>query len=188
MTKRGLLGRPEADGHETLEPNGPLPEDHRMTPPRESTLEIVARYWLPHEALVAKSALEAFGVPAWVLDETQIRMRWYLANTLGGVKLAVRAEDAYTAREILSGDHAADLSSIEEAALPPHPSEVCERCGLPSIGAPRRRAAGWWQILGAALALSTLSGPAPRFAKEAVSRCAACGHVSDKRRKRAPEA
>jgi len=109
-----------------------------MTPPRESTLEIVARYWLPHEALVAKSALEAFGVPAWVLDETQIRMRWYLANTLGGVKLAVRAEDAYTAREILSGDHAADLSSIEEAALPPHPSEVCERCGLPLVADPRR--------------------------------------------------
>jgi len=100
---------------------------------RQAELEVVGTYRFPHEAQVARGVLEAFGIPAWVIDETQIRLRWYLGNALGGVKVAVRAADASTARELLSGDHSAALESIPETHLPPAPDEVCPRCGSASL-------------------------------------------------------
>ena len=100
---------------------------------RRSELEVVGAYRFPWEASLAKSALEAFGLEAWVLDETQIRLRWYMGAALGGVKLAVRAEDAEAAREILRGDHSADLAAVPEAKLPAAPDELCPRCGADAL-------------------------------------------------------
>ena len=109
---------------------------------RQGDLEIVGTYQFPHEALIAKSALDAFGVSAWVLDESQIRLRWYLSDALGGVKLAVRTADAVAAREILSGDHSSDLEGIPESQLQPAPQDLCRRCGAASFEIARRRAPG----------------------------------------------
>jgi len=47
----------------------------------------------PHEADVAKVLLESREVPAWVLDDLQVRTRWYLSNALGGVEVAVHPDD-----------------------------------------------------------------------------------------------
>ena len=99
----------------------------------ERELEIVGTFRFPHQAALAKTTLGAFGVDAWVLDETQIRMRWFMGLALGGVKVAVRAEDADTAREILAGDHSADLAHVPEANLPPAPDELCRYCGADSL-------------------------------------------------------
>ena len=60
-----------------------------MFPNRQSGLEIVGNFWYIHEAELAKALLQSEGIPAWVLDEHQIRMRWHLAAALGGVKVAV---------------------------------------------------------------------------------------------------
>lgn len=104
-----------------------------MTAETRSELEIVATYRFPHEAALAKTTLGAFGVDAWVLDETQIRLRWYMGLALGGVKLAVRGGDAETAREILAGDHSAELAETPEAKLPPAPDELCPHCGADAL-------------------------------------------------------
>lgn len=105
----------------------------RVTPDRRDELEVVGTYGFPHEASLAKSALEAYGVEAWVLDEKQIRLRWYMGEAAGGVKVAVRRADADTAREILGGDHSADLAAILEARLPPAPDELCPHCGADAL-------------------------------------------------------
>jgi hypothetical protein len=139
-------------------------------------LEIVATYRFPHEASLAKSALEAFGVDAWVLDETQIRLRWYMGAALGGVKLAVRAGDAATAREILDGDHSADLAGIPEAKLPPSPGELCPRCGADALERVKGRTSGdvLRRMLLLVLALF-LGSHAPHDRLTRAWRCRACG-------------
>jgi hypothetical protein len=54
------------------------------------------------EALLAKGFLESAGVESFLIDATTIRMDWLWSNLLGGVKLAVKPEDADTAAQILS--------------------------------------------------------------------------------------
>jgi len=100
---------------------------------RQGELEIVGTYRFPHEAALAKTTLEAYGVEAWVLDEKQIRLRWYMGSAAGGVKLAVRGADADTARELLGGDHSADLAAIPETRLPAAPDELCPHCGADAL-------------------------------------------------------
>jgi len=144
---------------------------------RQGDLEVVGTYRFPHEALVAKSTVEAFGVPAWVLDETQIRFRAYMGDPLGGVKLVVRADDAETAREILAGDHSADLAAVPESHLPPSADELCPRCGRELVWVSRGRMRGVvpeWLLV---LASSLLPGGPARHARRAGGRCSACSQV-----------
>jgi hypothetical protein len=65
-------------------------------------MSVVASYYYPYEAHLARSQLEAGGIEAWVLDEHQVQMRWHLAAALGGVKVAVSPADARAAIELLS--------------------------------------------------------------------------------------
>ncbi|MGH2897778.1 MAG: hypothetical protein ACRDMZ_03830 [Solirubrobacteraceae bacterium] len=148
-----------------------------MKSARQGDLEVVGTYRFPYEAQLAKSAVEAFGVPGWVLDETQIRFRWYFGDALGGVKLAVRTGDAETAREILSGDHSADLAALPESHLPPALDELCPRCGAELVEVARPRGRGtlrqWLLVL---VSWVFAGGPAPHYRRRA-RRCAACGHA-----------
>ena len=54
------------------------------------------------EALLAKGCLESAGIQAYLVDDNMIRMDWFIANLLGGIKLKVRPEDAAAANEILN--------------------------------------------------------------------------------------
>jgi hypothetical protein len=91
--------------------------------------EIVASYTFLYEADLARALLEANGIEARLLDDLQLQQRWYLAQALGGVKVAVLATDAYRARELLAEDHSAELDEEPESQLPAAPSERCPRCG-----------------------------------------------------------
>ncbi len=143
---------------------------------RQGELEIVSTFRFPHEAALAKTTLEAYGVEAWVLDETQIRLRWFMGSALGGVKLAVREADAETAREILGGDHSADLAGIPEAGLPPAPGELCPHCGSDALERVRGRTSGdvLRRMLLLVLALF-LGSHAPDDRLTRAWRCRACG-------------
>jgi hypothetical protein len=83
-----------------------------------------------HEAELVRSALEAFGVPAWVRGN---------GRPDGHSEVFVRARDADSAREILGGDHSAGLAATAEAHLPPAPDELCPRCGSESVDRVVRR-------------------------------------------------
>jgi hypothetical protein len=84
-------------------------------------LAIVGTFRRAYQAEIARSALEAYGLPAWILTES--RVRHYVSRN---VKLAVRAADAELARELLAGDHSADLDAVEFA---PEPGRSCPACG-----------------------------------------------------------
>lgn len=63
-------------------------------------LVTVATFATAHEAAMARGMLEAEGVEVFLADEAMSRI--YLSVVTGGIKLQVRAEDAETARELLS--------------------------------------------------------------------------------------
>ena len=103
-----------------------------MLAERQSGLVIVGRFYYLHEADIARALLESFGIEAWLLDEHQIRQRWFLGGALGGIKLAVAPENGYRARCVLEEDRSGVLDSIDEQALPAHPDECCPRCDSPA--------------------------------------------------------
>lgn len=146
---------------------------------RQGELEVVGTYRFAHEAFLAKSTLEAFEVPAWILDENQIRFRWFMADALGGVKIAVRAGDAEKAKEILAGDHSAALENIPEEGLPPAPEEICPQCGVATLEVSRKHTQGGLGQLGLLLlAWLFTGGPAPHYVTRTTVQCRSCGYHS----------
>src|SRR5690606_2612794 len=86
-----------------------------------SDLAVIATYSFPYEAQLARSKLEAFDIPAFVLDEHTINMQWLYSDALGGVKLAVPRSQIESALALLQEDAAID--NMEE------PSIACGHCG-----------------------------------------------------------
>ena len=76
-------------------------------------LVTVASYWLPYEAHLARSKLEAQGIPAALADEHTIEAQWLFANALGGVKVMVHPLYADAARAILATDFSALVDTPE---------------------------------------------------------------------------
>lgn len=148
-----------------------------MIPERQSGFAIVGNFWHAHEAHLAQMYLESQDVPAWVLDEHQVRMRWDLAAAIGGVKLAVRPEDAERARILLSQDHSADLDGIPEQELSPASDERCPRCGVGTAHEARASklpAVGQWLLALFSLSLGFLV-PGRRVSVR--RSCPACLHT-----------
>jgi hypothetical protein len=89
----------------------------------------VARFAWPADAELAKSALEAAGIEAYLTDDQTVRMDWLAWRALGGIKLRIRQTDWNVAEEILAGIPAADLG--DQPGLPVediHDLERCENC------------------------------------------------------------
>lgn len=86
-----------------------------------SDLVVIATYSFPHEAQLARSKLEAFDIPAFVLDEHTINMQWLYSDALGGVKLAVPNSAVERALELLQEDTA--IEELDESGV------VCSHCG-----------------------------------------------------------
>ncbi len=87
------------------------PEDSPSTEFRN--LVVVRSYWNLLEAELAKGLLEAAGIEAFLFDDNMVRMDWFNANALGGVKLRVDAANAEDASRILE-DQASDGSALDE--------------------------------------------------------------------------
>lgn len=75
----------------------------------KNEIKIIARFTYSSEAQIIKGRLEADGVEAFLKDEYTIDTDPLISNAIGGVKLAVWAEDEDRAREI--------LESIEEYSV-----------------------------------------------------------------------
>lgn len=78
-------------------------------------LVTVASYWLPYEAHLARSKLEAEGIPAALADEHTIEAQWLFSNALGGVKVMVHPLYADAARAILAADFSASVDAMTGA-------------------------------------------------------------------------
>jgi hypothetical protein len=84
----------------------------------------VSRYSFPYEAHIAKSRLDAEGIPAFIADEHTINMQWLYSNALGGVRLQVPEPFAETALNILNEDREKDLVDAVEVDV-----QICPHCG-----------------------------------------------------------
>jgi hypothetical protein len=76
--------------------------DPEQAEPISRKLVTVQRYRDLSEAIVARSFLEASGVPVFLCDENLVRLDWQISNFIGGIRLQVDAQDELEARELLS--------------------------------------------------------------------------------------
>jgi putative signal transducing protein len=91
LSKRGLTqsppeGFPDADQAELVFRN----------------LITVRSYWSLLEAELAKGVLEAAGIECFLFDDNMLRMDWFNANAIGGVKLRVDPPNVDEATRILN--------------------------------------------------------------------------------------
>lgn len=64
----------------------------------------VGTFLTPWQALLARARLEAEGIDVVIADEHLIRMDWFIAGAVGGVKVQVWEEDVERASEILRSE------------------------------------------------------------------------------------
>ena len=106
----------------------------KSTDPEFERLVTVETYSSPWEAQLARACLEAEGIHAVVADEHFFRLYGALTNTLGGVRLQVRAEDSGRAAELLRERRPILYLVTEEDTRPAAPEEVEEPEPLVTIG------------------------------------------------------
>lgn len=105
LTKRGLyVGQ--------LEPDSPTGADDLEF----RDLVTVRSFWNLIEAELAKGALDAAGIESFLFDDNMIRMDWFNANAIGGVKLRVDPQNAESAGRILDECAKAAGNAESEAA------------------------------------------------------------------------
>jgi len=83
-----------------------------------------------HEALLAKGMFDAAGIECFLVDDNMVRLDWLISNILGGVKLAVRAEDLGAATELLTDPMPMGFR-VEGVGLYEQPA--CPGCGLQNV-------------------------------------------------------
>jgi ribosomal protein S27AE len=76
------------------------------------------------EALLAKGRLEAAEIDSCLADENLVRMDWFLANAVGGIKLKVPEEQAAEAFRVLFTD---------KYKVPAEDEPKCPKCGSGNV-------------------------------------------------------
>jgi hypothetical protein len=145
-----------------------LPLSNSATPQdvlEQRQLTVVRQFRDMPEALLAKGLLESAGIECFLVDDNLVRLNWFISNGIGGIKLAVNAEDAQSAAEILAQPipEAFDVGVSETYQQP-----RCPRCSSIDIsyeaGTDKRFALPALYVGGVPL-------PVPRN----VWKCASCG-------------
>lgn len=73
----------------------------------------VRSFWNLLEAELAKGALEAAGIECFLFDDNMVRMDWFNANAIGGVKLRVDRGNVDDANRILDESILDEESEIQ---------------------------------------------------------------------------
>lgn len=81
--------------------------------PNFRDLVAIRSYWNLLDAELAKGLLGSAGIEAFLFDDNMVRMDWFNANALGGVKLRVDAANAEDAARILD-EAATEGTSADE--------------------------------------------------------------------------
>jgi hypothetical protein len=106
-------------------------------PAAEDDLVTVATFRTAPEAELAKTALDAEGIEAFVADAETVTMDWLLGIAVGDVKIQVARSVAAQAREYLAGrrgthsvdDPTAPGRCLSCGALFPEDADRCPVCG-----------------------------------------------------------
>ncbi len=98
LTKRGLYV-------------GQLEQVEESTEAEFRDLVEIRRFWNLLEGELAKGMLEAAGIEAFLFDGNMLRMDWFNANAIGGVKLRVDAKNVEEAKRILDENDTAEAAA-----------------------------------------------------------------------------
>ena len=90
---------------------GHLDEPQDSTAEEFRDLVPIRTYWNLLEAELAKGLLAAAGIDAFLFDDNMVRLDWFNANALGGVKLRVDADMVEEANRVLE-------ENVSAGALP----------------------------------------------------------------------
>ena len=138
-------------------------------------LVVVRTFTNVPDAHVARSVLDAAGIPTHLADDNIIAADWLYSNAVGGVKLLVpsdRLDEAIAVLDTLPQD--GEPSLLDSLGEPQHASEdMCPRCGgqqFEPVTRGRRWAALTWLLVGVPLV------PIHR-----ARRCRLCGTTLDAR-------
>lgn len=77
----------------------------------------IRRFWNLLEGQLAKGLLEAAGIEAFLFDDNMLRLDWFNANAIGGVKLRVDAQNVEAANRVFE-ENATGEATPEETELP----------------------------------------------------------------------
>lgn len=144
-------------------------EEVRSAPaPRYEERVVVAAFTFPWEAELARALLASEGIHAVLADENLVRLYWFVANAVGGVKILVAESEADRAAEVLR--RPADLPEIglaSDADIPAAPA--CPRCRSANLAFERWSRGGFVATL--LLFKFPIPIPRPRW------RCSRCKSV-----------
>jgi hypothetical protein len=76
-------------------------------------LLVIRSYWNLVEAELAKGLLHSSAIEAFLFDDNMVRLDWFNANALGGVKLRVDASNVEAANRVLD-ESVSDAAAAEE--------------------------------------------------------------------------
>jgi Putative prokaryotic signal transducing protein len=76
-------------------------------------LVTIRAFWNLLEAELAKGLLDSAGIESFLFDDNMVRLDWFNANALGGVKLRVDAGNVDAANQVLE-EAAADATATPE--------------------------------------------------------------------------
>ena len=82
-------------------------------------LVTIRAFWNLLEAELAKGLLDSAGIESFLFDDNMVRLDWFNANALGGVKLRVDARNVDAANQVLE-------EAAAEAAATPEESDSAE--------------------------------------------------------------
>ena len=119
---------------------------------RADGLTVVRAFSSPPEAHVARSVLDAAGIPTYLADDNIVAADWLYSNAVCGVKLLVPSDRRDEAIDLLD----APAQSVDTGVLPDNGNgDVCGRCGgtrFEPVIQGRRWAALSWLLVGVPLA------------------------------------
>jgi hypothetical protein len=121
-----------------------------------SALVVVRTFTNVADAHVARSALDAAGIPTHLADDYVIALDWLYSNAVGGVKLLVPSDRLDEASAVLETPPIAAPSFHDTFGEPQEnlPADSCARCGgkdFEPLTRGRRWAALTWLVVGAPL-------------------------------------
>ncbi|HEX8657349.1 MAG TPA: DUF2007 domain-containing protein [Hymenobacter sp.] len=121
--------------------------------PSPDSIVFLESYYEPMAANLARTRLEAAGIPCFLSNEQLVSLMPLYSPITGGVRLHVRQGDAEAAAEILRTVPVPPATGPDEASFaadaPDPVTPRCPRCGSSDVayGAATRNTYGFWSAL-----------------------------------------
>lgn len=135
------------------------------TPPKPENIIVLDSYYEPLAAHLARTKLEAAGIPCFLTNENLVSLNRMYSPVAGGVRLHVYQRDAARAAEVLRPPTVmqAVRGGRSEAPASPADATVCPRCGSTEVATDAAAAPGaahWFVALLSRLRRYPLQGRA----------------------------